>query len=95
MKQVEFVGRIVRQTYSSENYKMYACDVDREKYPDIKFTLYGNKKGYSSLCNNVQYRKTEVDRFQSFVRQDSVPLRNGHRGGNSVRYKTSRRSKRS
>ena len=42
MKQVEFVGRIVRQTYSSENYKMYACDVDREKYPDIKFTLYGN-----------------------------------------------------
>lgn len=42
MKQVEFVGRVVRQTYSSENYKMYACDVDREKYPNIKFTLYGN-----------------------------------------------------
>lgn len=42
MKQVEFVGRVVRQTYSSENYKMYACDVDREKYPSIKFSIYGN-----------------------------------------------------
>lgn len=41
-KIVEFVGRVVRQTYSSENYKMYAVDVDREKYPDIKFTIYGN-----------------------------------------------------
>ena len=41
-KIVEFVGRVVRQTYSSENYKMYAVDVDREKYSDIKFTIYGN-----------------------------------------------------
>lgn len=41
-KQVEFVGKIVRQTYDSESYKMYACDIDRKKYPDIKFTKYGN-----------------------------------------------------
>lgn len=42
MKELEFEGKIIRQTYSSENYKMYAVDVDKEKYPDIKFTMYGN-----------------------------------------------------
>lgn len=41
-KQVEFVGRVERQIYSSEDYKMYSVSVDREKYPDIKFTIYGN-----------------------------------------------------
>lgn len=41
-KVVEFVGRVVRQTYSSENYKMYAVDVDDEKYSDLKHTVYGN-----------------------------------------------------
>lgn len=42
MKNVEFIGRVVRQTYSSENYKMYALDVNKEKYPDLKHTIYGN-----------------------------------------------------
>lgn len=41
-KQVEFIGKIVRQTYDSENYKMYACDINREKYPELKHTKYGN-----------------------------------------------------
>lgn len=40
-KKVEFVGRVVRQIYSSEDYKMYSVQVDREKYPDIKFSIYG------------------------------------------------------
>ena len=41
-KQVEFIGRVVNQIYSAEDFKMYACDVDREKYPDIKFGKFGN-----------------------------------------------------
>lgn len=40
-KKVEFVGKVVRQIYSSEDYKMYSVQVDREQYPDIKFTIYG------------------------------------------------------
>ncbi|WP_346961406.1 AAA family ATPase [Clostridium sp.] len=42
MKELEFKGTIIRETYSSKDYKMYAIDVDREEYPDIKFTKYGN-----------------------------------------------------
>jgi hypothetical protein len=31
-KQVEFVGRVLNQIYSSDEYKMYAVEEDREKY---------------------------------------------------------------
>ena len=30
-KNVEFIGRVVNQIYSASDFKMYACDVDREK----------------------------------------------------------------
>ena len=39
---IKFIGKVVRCTYDSENYKVYAIDVDRDKYPSIKFTKYGN-----------------------------------------------------
>lgn len=57
-KVVEFVGRVVRQTYSSENYKMYAVDVDDEKYSDLKHTIYGNVcigGNLHSLTPDVEY----------------------------------------
>lgn len=41
-KEVTFKGRIVRQTYDGGDYKIYAVDVEKENYPDIKFTKYGN-----------------------------------------------------
>lgn len=41
-KEVTFRGRIVRQTYDGGDYKIYAVDVEKENYPDIKFTKYGN-----------------------------------------------------
>ena len=60
---VEFIGRVIRQTYSSENYKMYAVDVDRDKYPDIKFTVYGNAiiggNLHSLTCDAEYYIKAE------------------------------------
>lgn len=57
-KQVEFVGRVVRQIYSSEDYKMYSVEVDKEKYPDIKFTIYGTATiggNLHSLTSNAEY----------------------------------------
>ena len=57
-KIVEFVGRVVRQTYSSENYKMYAVDIDDKKYPDLKHTIYGNVcigGNLHSLTPDVEY----------------------------------------
>ena len=41
-KEVLFKGRIVRQTYDGGDYKIYAVDVDKDIYPEIKFTKYGN-----------------------------------------------------
>lgn len=57
-KQVEFVGRVERQIYSSENYKMYSVSVDKNKYPDIKFTIYGTATiagNLHSLTPGVEY----------------------------------------
>lgn len=41
-KEVVFKGRIIRNTFNGGDYKVYAIDVDKDIYPDIKFTKYGN-----------------------------------------------------
>lgn len=41
-KEILFKGRIIRQTYNGGDYKIYAVDVNKDIYPDIKFTKYGN-----------------------------------------------------
>lgn len=39
----KFKGRIIRCTYNSPDFKVYALDVDKEKYPDIQFnSRYNN-----------------------------------------------------
>lgn len=40
--EVLFKGTVERAIYDTEDYKIYAINVDRNKYPDIKFTKYGN-----------------------------------------------------
>ena len=39
-KEVVFKGQILRQTYSNNDYRIYAVDVNRDIYPNIKFTKY-------------------------------------------------------
>lgn len=41
-KEVKFKCSVVRKTYDGGDFKIYAVDVDKNKYPDIKFTKYGN-----------------------------------------------------
>ena len=38
--EVKFVGSVVRCVYQSDDYRIYALDVDKEKYPNIKFNKY-------------------------------------------------------
>ena len=38
----KFSGRIVRCTYDTPDFRIYAVDVDRKKYPDISRNKYGN-----------------------------------------------------
>lgn len=40
--EVEFIGRVIFQTGNNGDWKAYAIEVDKEKYPNIKFTKYGN-----------------------------------------------------
>lgn len=47
---IEFIGTVVKNIYMSENFKLYAVDVDKEKYPNIKYTKYGN----CSVSGNIQ-----------------------------------------
>lgn len=39
--EITFKGIIIRNIYNSEDYKVYAVDVDKTKY-DVKFSKYGN-----------------------------------------------------
>lgn len=56
-REVEFIGKIKRELYSREDYKMYAVDVDKEKYPDIKFTIYKN----ATIAGNLHSLTKEGD----------------------------------
>jgi len=40
--EVFFKGTVVRKTYDGGDYKVYALDVDKNIYPEIKFTKYNN-----------------------------------------------------
>ena len=41
-KEYKFSGRVVRCTYDTPDFKIFAIDVDKNKYPDIKHNKYGN-----------------------------------------------------
>lgn len=56
-KQVKFIGKIIRKVFSSDNYKMYAVEVDKKKYPDVKFTVYGD----ALICGNTHELSLDSD----------------------------------
>ena len=39
-KEVKFNCKIVKCMYNSENYKIYATDVDKKEFPNIKHNKY-------------------------------------------------------
>lgn len=41
-KEYKFSGRVVRNTWDTEDFKIYAIDVDHNKYPAIKQNKYHN-----------------------------------------------------
>lgn len=41
-KQYKFKGVVVRCTYNTPDFKIYALDVDKERYPDVKQNKYKN-----------------------------------------------------
>ena len=49
-EKVTFKCKIIRSIYDSETFKCYAVDVDKQKYPFIKLTKYGN----AVICGDIQ-----------------------------------------
>ena len=41
-KEYKFSGRVVRCTYDTPDFKIFALDVEKDKYPNIKHNKYGN-----------------------------------------------------
>lgn len=63
-KEVTFEGKVVNCIYNSESFKVYAVDVDKEKYPTIKLTKYGNATVSGNLHElgvGVKYNITAIE----------------------------------
>lgn len=69
-KIIEFKGRIVRNTYSTENFKIYAVEIDTFNYPDIKISeQYGNciiKGNLHDLGLGIEYYITAKETHSKY-----------------------------
>lgn len=57
-KEYKFKGRVVRNIYDSPDFKIYALDVDKEDYPNIRHNKYGNvsiQGGLQTLDSGIEY----------------------------------------
>lgn len=64
LKEVVFKGRIIRCIWDAESYKAYAVDVDRNKYPEIRFNKYGNAAisgDLHSLGEGIEYEIEAIE----------------------------------
>lgn len=67
--EVEFIGRVIFQTGNNGDWKAYAIEVDKEKYPNIKFTKYGNcsiNGEMHELAIGQEYKIIAVEKQSSY-----------------------------
>lgn len=68
-KQYKFSGKVVRCTYDTPDFRIFAVDVDKGKYPDIKRTKYGNVcilGELPDLTMGVEYKITAVEQESKY-----------------------------
>lgn len=68
-KKFEFKGVIIKCTYNSPDFKIYAVDVSKEKYPEIKHNKYDNVSilgEISDLTLGVEYEITAEERIDKY-----------------------------
>ena len=64
MGEVKFKAKIQKQVYKSDNFDVYAVNVDENDYPDIVRNKYGNVSicgALGSLSDNTEYSITAVE----------------------------------
>lgn len=68
-KDVKFNCKIVKCMYNSENYKIYATNIDEKEYPNIKHNKYNNVTIYGDVHNLVvsqSYEVTAVEQLDKY-----------------------------
>lgn len=68
-KQFKFKGVVVRCTYNTPDYKIYAVDINRLDYPDIKINKYNNVSilgELSDLTLGVEYEITAEEQTNKY-----------------------------
>lgn len=63
----KFKGKVVKPIYKSDNFSVYALDVDNTTYPDIKQNKYKN----TSICGELQDLITDVEYEIEATEQDT------------------------
>ena len=68
-KEHKFIGKIVRCTYDTPDFRIYAVDVNKEQDPDIKRTKYGNVSILGELHEltiNVEYEIVAIEQTSKY-----------------------------
>jgi exodeoxyribonuclease V alpha subunit len=68
-KQYKFKGVVIRCTYNSPDYKIYAVDVSKIDYPDIKYNKYNNVSILGELTDltlGVEYEITAEEQTNKY-----------------------------
>ena len=69
VKQFKFKGVIIKRTYNTPDYKIYAVDVNKIDYPDIKQNKYGNVSILGELADltlGCEYEITAEEQINKY-----------------------------
>ena len=69
MGKCKFSGKVVKCTYNTPNFRIFALDVDKNKYPNIKRTKYGNVSilgDIPELTEGVEYEVIAVEETSKY-----------------------------
>lgn len=68
-KEYQFTGKVVRCIYDTENFRIYAFDVDKNKYPNIKHSKYKDVSVMGELpilSLNTEYTITAIPKESQY-----------------------------
>lgn len=68
-KLITFKGKLVRKVFDSDDFKMFAIDIDKSKYPDLILSKYGNVTIQGDLFDlkyNIEYDITVENQYTKY-----------------------------
>ena len=68
-KEYKFSGKVVRCTYNTPDFKIFALNVDKNKYPEIKHNKYNNVSilgELSDLAEGIEYEIVAVEQMSKY-----------------------------